>query len=658
MLCLLPYQSYSLNTDSLDQYFNTFERAARLDKYFDFFQDNIYNNTTLSLKYSLIGMKYAEEIAHQEGIMKMSFYVAMSYDLLNNLENAVRYYNKSLELATELQDNKGLTVCHNNLGIIYKNKGEYSKAIDHFMQSLQIAEANNIPESKISAYINVANVLVNWRKYDEGIGYLEKALSIARESGDTLRTGIVYINLGNAYKDLNNDVKKATRLFEKALELFKAIDYQSGVLGVLRMMTNVYFESDSPEIDAAYKEAYTLAEKLDDIKSLSLLSMQKAKYLIKKKRYQQAKNILLEDIPRTKKLGLLHHESEQYQLLSVISEESGNLADALAYHKKHKMLNDSVFNKQNTDKVTEMQVTLETEEKAREIEKLKSESNIQMLKTESAEKTRNYILAITVLLILFAAFILNRWLYSKKINKMLQQSEAVLREINNTKDRFFSIVAHDLKNPLSSFMNITSTLSENYDEFSEEDKMEIIETIKESSLHLYSLLENLLTWSRSQRGAINYSPESVSLAFAVKNVYNTLELTANAKNIELISHIPETVSVYADAQMLITIIRNLVSNAIKYSPEGGKIETLTDIEIKNGKEYRKITVADSGIGMDDDILNSLFKLERQSSMPGTNNEKGTGLGLIICKEFIEKHSGFIEAESQPQAGTKFNIYIP
>ncbi len=242
--------------------------------------------------------------------------------------------------------------------------------------------------------------------------------------------------------------------------------------------------------------------------------------------------------------------------------------------------------------------------------------------------------------------------------KRLKESETELKKSNSLKDKFFSIIAHDLKSPIGSFNMLTDSLYTDFDKFSDADKKEYLELMRNSSKNLVNLIENLLQWSRSQKGEISFNPTEVNLDFLCNNVKNTLSLAANAKNIEIRNNLDSKISLNADINMLTTIFRNLISNSIKFTEEGGEIVISSKEISEANKNYVQICIADTGVGMNEEVRSKLFKLASSVSMPGTNDEKGTGLGLILCKEFVDKHGGNIWVESQEGKGSQFYFTLP
>ncbi len=241
-----------------------------------------------------------------------------------------------------------------------------------------------------------------------------------------------------------------------------------------------------------------------------------------------------------------------------------------------------------------------------------------------------------------------------KAEKTLAGSEQRLRELNATKDKFFSIIAHDLKNPFNDLMGFTQLLSMNIDKYDKSKIENFVKIIHQSSKLAYNLLENLLDWSGSQTGNLNFNPEKIRINDLIKENIDLLESTASNKNIKIYPEIGSDLFVYADKNMIRTVIRNLISNAIKYTNQGGFIK----ISANKKNKFCKINVADNGIGISAKNIDKLFKIDESYTTVGTEREKGTGLGLILCKEFVEKNRGTICVKSVLSKGSTFSFTLP
>lgn len=239
-------------------------------------------------------------------------------------------------------------------------------------------------------------------------------------------------------------------------------------------------------------------------------------------------------------------------------------------------------------------------------------------------------------------------------NEALRESEKNLMELNATKDKFFSIISHDLKNPFASLLSISELMVENFDAADREDHRAGFKKIHNSVKHLLDLLENLLTWSRSQRGRIKYDPTRFNLSNLIQENVNIHKLLAEKKGIMLLSPDQQDVYAYGDRDMINSVVRNLMTNAVKFTEPNKKVE----VKVEPRDEEVEVSVVDEGIGIEKENLQRLFRIDEKFKSTGTAGERGTGLGLIICREFIEKHGGQIRVKSEPGLGSTFTFSIP
>jgi two-component system sensor histidine kinase/response regulator len=245
----------------------------------------------------------------------------------------------------------------------------------------------------------------------------------------------------------------------------------------------------------------------------------------------------------------------------------------------------------------------------------------------------------------------------KNLKEALRKSIALEMELvslNATKDLFLSIIAHDLKNPFNTIIGFSELLLEKGNEMSPEKTSELLRIIAESAGKAYNLMENLLLWAMAQTGKIDFNPVNLNINDCISESVSVIESQAKAKNIKITSSVNEHHIVYGDKNMINTILRNLLTNAVKFTPHNGNIS----IEFSVKDDMAEIAVKDSGTGMLREKSEKLFLIENASSTGGTDNEKGTGLGLILCREFVEKHGGKIWVESEVGAGSRFVFTLP
>jgi signal transduction histidine kinase/ligand-binding sensor domain-containing protein len=266
---------------------------------------------------------------------------------------------------------------------------------------------------------------------------------------------------------------------------------------------------------------------------------------------------------------------------------------------------------------------------------------------------------ISALIFILAFIFLSRirHLNNQKIllEKLVATKTAELFELNASKDKFFSILAHDLRSPLSAFVGATQILTEDILTMEKKEIMDITVSMKTSATNIYNLLENLLEWSRMIQGQMDFVPVIFNLKEKIEACIDVLSEYARKKRIEIIRIVPDKIEVFADNHMFDSVIRNLVSNAIKFTPVGGKVSVTADFKSDHSVE---VEISDSGIGMTQELKNKLFLLNERTSRKGTDGEPSTGLGLLLCKEFIEKHGGKIWVESESGKGSIFKFMIP
>jgi len=236
----------------------------------------------------------------------------------------------------------------------------------------------------------------------------------------------------------------------------------------------------------------------------------------------------------------------------------------------------------------------------------------------------------------------------------LQKHAEELEELNKTKDKFFSIISHDLRSPFNALLGISGFTKKFFNNLSQEEIKEAIESIHSSAKKVYNLMQNLLEWTQIQTGGLEYKKSKIDLCEISKRVVELYKETAASKNINLTSNISDSIFLYADRYMIETILRNLVSNGIKFTHPMGKVSI--NATIKN--DLVEVSVQDTGIGITPDNQKQLFTIDKQYSSEGTANEKGTGLGLVLCKDFVEKSNGTISVESKLNKGSKFTFTVP
>ncbi len=242
----------------------------------------------------------------------------------------------------------------------------------------------------------------------------------------------------------------------------------------------------------------------------------------------------------------------------------------------------------------------------------------------------------------------------KESGARLEQQAEQLTELNRTKDKFFSIIAHDLKSPLGNIIGFSHILREYIDRQNLAQARKMADVIENSAVKINVLLENLLEWSRFQTGRIAHRPEPFDIVALIAEACDIFRESAKIKKIGIIFSNSSPLYVNADINMISTVLRNLLSNAVKFTPSGGKVRVVVDMKTR----FATVRIVDNGVGMTEEERNSLFGLDSSFSTRGTDNESGSGLGLVLCKEFVEKNGGTINVKSQKDQGSEFSFTLP
>jgi len=367
-------------------------------------------------------------------------------------------------------------------------------------------------------------------------------------------------------------------------------------------------------------------------------------------------------------LGKLEFKLDDFLFLGESHEGLGNLEKSLYYYKEHFKLKDSLFSSDKEKKVQLFNALNELEKTHFTITDLSNKNEIAQVKYET-EKKISYFLIVAIIVFAFLVILLIHQQSDKKkaynllefrnyqinkMNKEIQGQRDDLKQMNKTKDKFFSIIAHDLKNPFNSIKGFTELLIDNNHEYDEEKQLKFLKIIKDSTNKASALLNNLLIWANSQSGNLAFSPKRIELVNHVMDAVSLLEIQAIKKEIEIFNNVDHNLAVKADENMLNTILRNLISNSIKFTKPQGEIRILS----KYAGDMVEVSVKDDGVGISKENIEGLFSIDKKNSIVGTANEKGSGLGLVLCKDFIEKHGGKIWVNSVINSGSEFVFTLP
>jgi signal transduction histidine kinase len=623
---------------------------------------------------------------------------------------------QSIVQAQEYKKNWALIDIYMEIGEVLITKGIFAEALNNLNKALRLAENDEYKPYKGWISIAIGNAYNGMFNYSKGIEFYNTALNVFTETEDIDGIGLAATNLGVNYSKLNDRVKAKYFLkmgieyreklgnpielgfsklynydFEiilgnyslaeselKALEKFlentlstdktniqfqEAMILHAGVFSLLAVCENHYgnFKNEFFYLEKAIE----IYQKIDDDLNLAITLNQIGNRYLEEGKYVKALDYADSALEIAKKSSILTEQSYSLKLKADAYDRLGKYEGALQFFKAHKTINDSIYNSSVIQAISNVDVLVKTKEKEKDI-------FILSMKLTQDRKLRFLIIAVSIsfilLTIIYGIFISQRYKKEKRLSLMLKEKNQRISEqteileklnqelvhLNKSKDRFHAIIAHDLKSPVASLSGIIELIHETYETMSDENRKAFIGMAHQAAEHNLKLLDNLLTWSRIQGGHLTINKSDFYINDIIIGTIEALHDIADLKNILLETTHFEQTKIFADKEMITSVIRNLCTNAIKYTHSGQKIQ----MGMKKSDEMIEVWVQDHGIGIPKGKLDELFKIDSQIQRKGTNNESGTGLGLQLCYEFIKLHNGKITIESEEGKGSRFTFIIP
>lgn len=591
-----------------------------------------------------------------------------TYYLMGDYTNAISNCNSSLEIILGLNKKRELALLYNNLGNIYSDISSFDDALDNFFSALDLFEELKNQEGISMMYNNIGIVYQKQKDTEKALSYYIKSLKMGQDLNDKVSQATALNNIGTAYDEIGQK-EMALNYYNQALEINKELELQDGIATTQNNIGLIYLsEKDFNKAYINLMESTKIFEELNNKYSTSNAYNNLANLFLQQNNLTQAKQYLDEASKIAKKINAKEYLVESYELYSKYYAEKNDYEKSLNYYKLHTQLSDSIYEASSSNKINELKVKFDTDFLKAENELLKKDNEIQSLQLNRQKNLQKYWIAFTVLILLISILSLQQFRLKKKTNSLLKtkndelkeansklvESEQNLKELNATKDKFFSIIAHDLKNPFQSLLGFSESLHLNLDNLKQEDIKEYSGMIYNSAQNLFNLLGNLLQWAKTQLGSINLNPKNINVHNALLDVLELINLSAKTKNINIYSSIDKETFVFADKHVIKVLFSNLINNAIKFTNPGGEIQ----ISAESDEESVTISVKDNGKGISEEDIQKLFKIDKSFSTKGTDNESGTGLGLILCKELIKESNGEIFVESTLGIGSTFYFKLP
>jgi len=581
--------------------------------------------------------KLAEKVNNEKFLNASLNQLGITYFFLGNIDQSAELFLKVLKTYEKNKDSLGISRSLNNIGLAYQEDKAYSKSLEYFKQSLDIKlEIKDYP-TLWTTYMNIGLSYSYLNEYDKALNnYLLGlgAWKILRVEKDDSYAGIMS-EIGILYQ-ITDSLPKAEEFLNEAV---------------------IYYEKSK----TTYRVARTLL-------NLGIVNRKKGDIASAQKYFD--KSIVL-----IKESGAFSILPDYYSELSKIEESKGNIKKAFDYYKREQVMKDSLNKTQNLNKMNQMQEMYKIEKHDAETLVLKKEVELGQEKLVRTKLVTAGVISILILVLVFSVYLMrnirrwkiansklkdqqniinNSYVALQKQKDELQTLASELHRLNKGKDRLMAILGHDLKSPFNVLLGMSEMLAGDINKIDSKEVEDIAKELNKTARNTYSLLEDILLWARVQSGKIPFKPKKLNITDIANDIIELMSPAANLKNITINHYETANINVYADPDMIKTVLRNLVSNSIKFTNKNGLINiksVLTDSELV-------ISVSDNGVGIAPDNLTTLFVNSEAITTKGTANETGTGLGLSICKEFIETHGGKIWVESELGKGTEFKFTLP
>lgn len=592
-----------------------------------------------------------------------------------NVAEALRRYLMALKLRQQFGRDEEIAKSLTNIGLAYRRLGMYKSALKYFEQAQEIINSKEISNND-AAYIlqNLGHIYLDQKEYTKALTTYKSALTLKERGGDETGTAKILKNIAQTQLQMLQESKARTSLSQALKITIRNKDIKEQA-DILNEMGNVERKAKNLELAINYfGKAAELYQQSNNFDGKALCTRKIGEIQILKKQYAEAEKNIDLSIKTGFQTGNAYLRSYGYLAKHDLFRAKGNYKLALSFYIQHTAIKDSLENIKRNETNLEAQLDLELDQKKTEIKVMEAEVDALRQKAEldnaiiEKQKTfRNLLIAIALLFITVAgattlSFIQKRTYAKaleekideiKQINDKLIQSEKDLKQTVQTKDKLFSIIAHDLRSPFTALVGLSEVLWSKSKNLSTDEISELSKHIYDSANGVLSLTDNLLNWSRSQTGKLTLNPDIHALTEIISRIIEVASIPAKEKGVEIEHKTEPNLKIFADYDTISTAIRNLISNAIKFTPQGGII-TITATQNGGNAE---IKIRDTGVGIEPENLSKLFKVDGLTTK-GTNQESGTGLGLILCKEFVEKNNGKISVESHPGVGTTFRIALP
>ena len=578
--------------------------------------------------------------------VELIFSIGKVYDYMNKYDLAEQYYSKACEIAFAMNNDSYFSIISNNLGILYKRQGVSKKSFNQYLRAIKSKPSNVI------TFINIGNIFADWKNKNKAEQYYRKAYEMMKVDSSE-QTINAYLELGKVYLN-QSDFKNSQQILGEGFRIVQKKDVPQKELQ-FKYYLALLDDSLGNKIQAltSLQQVSDEAIKKNNIQ-LAILSLSSLSDIYKeiKQNDKYVKNNL-ESFIMTDTLNLITSKKELVNKIEAFYEKRGDYKQALFYQKQLERMNDSLFNIEKYKVASELIFKNETSEQDKEnlILQYKLNYNRKLFLFAAV-----FLSIFAILLIIeFLLFLRIRGLNSSLKNQMsiVKKKTEELKIVNKRLNRTFSIIGHDLRAQISSIISFFDYLEVvQFDSFKPE-QLKMAESTQRDALNVLDLLENLLSWGKSQSQELNTIENSFSIKVIVEKVEEYIRHRAEQKGISFFTKISYGGICHGDSNMIYTILRNIVANSIKFTPTNGEIILSTREEDK----YVIFELKDTGIGMSQEVIDKIFNKRESYSSHGTNIELGSGLGLGVCIDFIEHHQSKLIVKSDIGKGTSITFIL-
>ncbi|MBV6645792.1 MAG: tetratricopeptide repeat-containing sensor histidine kinase [Cyclobacteriaceae bacterium] len=562
-------------------------------------------------------------------------------------ELKLKYSEELIELSNKFHDKSSLYKGYYQKGAALRLKGDLDEAIESYFICLELAQKLENQTSVGDSFLALGDVYnINGNHRNSKL-YYNKAISILRATKDSVSLAAVLLNAGDEYFNANK-MDTALIYFLEAQEICKLKNLKSYSAYNLGNIGLVYASQGKHMLaEKNINEAIEVLQELGDLYPIAVYLTYMADIYVERGDLSRALTYAHQSLQIGEDKGLKEQVRDGSKKLAQLYQKKEDFESAFLYQSQYIAYRDSINSEETIQKMADLRTEYEVAQKQAEVDLLEVQKRNQRL----------LVIGLAVfgfLTAIILAIIYRNNQQKHRINLILENQKIELESLNQTKDRFFSIISHDLRGPISAFHGISRMIKFLVTTKKTDDLLSLAEDIDQSVDRLSDLLDNLLTWAMQQQGHFPNVPEKVNLNELSEELVKTLANMAEGKSIMLQSQMDGDIDLWVDRNTTMTIIRNLVNNALKFTPEGGTVEVMG--QVADGKAV--VVVKDTGVGMPADKLDNLFKLQDKKSTYGTSGEKGLGLGLQLVYDFVQMNDGDIMVESEEGKGTAFEITLP